>query len=84
MVRVIVQGMSQITVALPDGLAAEVEKRAKAAGFGSKEDYLLELVKADCELSRVEQRLKERVEGPFEPLEADWMDRVRDVARRRG
>ena len=79
-----VQSMSHITVALPDGLAAEVEKRAKAGGFGSKEDYLLELVKADCELSEVEQRLKERVEGPFEPLEADWMDRVRDVARRRG
>jgi hypothetical protein len=45
--------MSHITVALPDGLAAEVEKRAKAAGFGSKEDYLLELVRADCELSEL-------------------------------
>lgn len=76
--------MSQITVSLPDALAAEIEKRAKTSGFDSKEEYLLALVQADCEQSRLERTLGERVDGPFEPLEADWMNRVRDAARRRG
>ena len=76
--------MSHITVSVPEGLAAEIEKRAKAAGFGSKEDYLLELVRADCEQSQLERTLEARVDGPFTPLEADWMDRVRDAAQRRG
>lgn len=76
--------MSQITVSLPDGLAAEIERRARAAGFDSKEDYLLELVRSDCEQSQIERTLEERVDGPFAALEADWMDRVRDAVRRRG
>ena len=76
--------MSQITVSLPDGLAAEMERRAKAAGFGSKEDYLLDVVRADCEQSELERKLESRIDGPFEPLEANWMDRVRQAARRRG
>ena len=76
--------MSQITVSLPDGLAAEVERRAKAAGFTSKEDYLLELMRADCERFELERTLESRADGPFEALEADWMDRVRGAVRRRG
>jgi Arc/MetJ-type ribon-helix-helix transcriptional regulator len=76
--------MSQITVSLPDGLAAEIEKRARTAGFTSTADYLLELMRADCEQSELEKTLENRADGPFEPLEANWMDKVRSAVRRRG
>jgi hypothetical protein len=76
--------VSQITITLPDPLDAEVERRARAAGFNSTQDYLLELVRVHCEESSLESVLETRMEGPFEPLEADWKARVRDGAKHRG
>ena len=76
--------MSEITISLPAGLDASLETRANAAGFRSKEDYLLALVRADCERAELEPTLETRLQGPFEPLEADWKQRVREAARSRG
>jgi len=76
--------MSQITISLPQGLEMELEKRARAAGFPSTQDYLLELVRSDCEQAQLESELEARVNGPFAPLETDWQDRVRGSAKRRG
>ena len=61
-----------------------LETRTNAAGFHSKEDYLLALVQADCERAELEPTLETRLHGPFKPLEADWMQRVGDAARNRG
>jgi hypothetical protein len=61
-----------------------LETRANAAGFRSKEDYLLALVRADCERAELELVLETRLRGPFEPLEADWKQRVREAAQKRG
>jgi hypothetical protein len=76
--------MSEVTISLPAGLDATLERRANAAGFRSKEDYLLALVQADCERAELEPVLERRLEGPFEPLEADWKQRVREAAQNRG
>ena len=76
--------MSDVTISLPDAINAAIENRASAAGFSSKEEYLLALVQADCERAEIEPVLEARVEGPVEPLEADWKQRIRDAAQRRG
>nr|MBA2430537.1 ribbon-helix-helix protein, CopG family [Chthoniobacterales bacterium] len=46
--------MSVVTISLSDSIAATLESRARAAGFPSKEDYLLALVRADCEQTELE------------------------------
>jgi hypothetical protein len=76
--------MSNVTISLPDAINATIESRASAAGFRSKEEYLLALVQADCERAELEPVLEARLGGPFEPLEGDWKQRVRDAAQRRG
>lgn len=76
--------MSEVTISLPDEINATLESRANAAGFRSKEEYLLSLVKADCERAELEPVLESRLDGTFEPLEKDWKQRVRDVVKRRG
>ena len=76
--------MSEVTISLPTGLDATLETRANAAGFGSKEDYLVALVRADCERAALEPVLEARLQGPFGPLEANWKQRVRDAAQKRG
>ena len=76
--------MTQVVISLPDGLNAELERRAKSGGFVSKEEYLLDLVRIHCEQAELESVLESRLEGPFAPLEADWKQRVRDAAHRRG
>ena len=63
--------MSNVTISLPDAIITTIESRANAMGFRSKEEYLLALVQADCERAEIEPVLEARVEGPFEPLEAD-------------
>lgn len=76
--------MSDVTISLSDDLNATLETRVSAAGFRSKQEYLLALVQADCERAQLEPVLEARLDGPFEPLEADWKQRVRDAAQRRG
>ena len=60
--------MSEVTISLPAGLDATLETRANAAGFGSKEDDLEALVRADCERAALEPVLEARLQGPFEPI----------------
>jgi hypothetical protein len=76
--------MSQLTISLPEALDMELERRMREAGFQTKEDYLLELVRTDCENAELESQLEGRIEGPFAPLEDDWQERVRVAAKRRG
>ena len=73
--------MNVVTVSLPDALDAQIESRSKAGGFRSKEEYMLALVRADCEQAEVESVLGERWDGPFAPLEPDWKERVRNAAK---
>lgn len=73
-----------MTISLPDNLEVELEKRLKAEGFQSREDYLLDLIRSDVQRAGIEKLLEERVEGPFEPLESNWKDIVRNTAKRRG
>jgi hypothetical protein len=61
--------MSRVTISLPAALDASLETRASAAGFRSKEDYLVALVQADCDRADLEAALEARLKGPFEPLE---------------
>jgi hypothetical protein len=76
--------MSTVTISLPDTINATMESRARAAGFRSKEEYLFALIQADCDRAELEPVLEARLDGPFEPLESDWKQRVRDAAQRRG
>ena len=76
--------MSKVTLSLPDAINATMESRARAAGFRSKEEYLFALVQADCERAELEPVLETRLGGPFEPLERDWKQQVRDAAQPRG
>jgi hypothetical protein len=74
--------MPKLTISLPDSITSRLEARAAAAGFASKEEYLLALARADCERAELEPILETRAEGPFEPLEPDWKQRVRDAAHK--
>lgn len=76
--------MSKLTISLSDAINATMESRARAAGFLSKEEYLLALVQADCDRAELEPVLGARLDGPFELLESDWKQRGRDAAQRRG
>lgn len=76
--------MSKVTISLPDTINATIERRARAAGFRSKEKYLFALVQADCERAELEPVLEARLGGAFELLESDWKQQVRDAAQRRG
>ena len=72
--------MSTVTIALPDPLDAALRERMTAVGAHSKEEYLLALIESDCAASELERVLVNRLAGPFEPLETDWKERVRQSA----
>ena len=72
--------MSTVTIALPDPLDAALRERMTAVGAHSKEEYLLALIESDCAASELERVLVDRLAGPFEPLETDWKERVRQSA----
>jgi hypothetical protein len=72
--------MSTVTIALPDPLDAALLERMMAVGARSKEEYLLALIESDCAASELERVLVDRLAGPFEPLETDWKERVRQSA----
>jgi len=72
--------MSTVTIALPDPLDAALLERMTAVGARSKEEYLLALIESDCAASELERVLVDRLAGPFEPLEIDWKQRVRQSA----
>ncbi|MBA2242926.1 MAG: ribbon-helix-helix protein, CopG family [Chthoniobacterales bacterium] len=76
--------MSVVTISLSDSIAATLESRARAAGFPSKEEYLLALVRADCEQTELESLLETRLNGPFASLGSEWKQEVRAAAKRRG
>jgi hypothetical protein len=71
--------MSTVTIALPDPLDAALRERMTAVGAHSKEEYLLALIESDCAASELERVLVDRLAGPFEPLETDWKERVRQA-----
>jgi hypothetical protein len=75
--------MATLTIHLSEPLDATLAERVKASGAGSKEEYLLSLVESDCAEGTLEHVLKERMAGPFAPLEPDWRDRVRIKAAER-
>ena len=75
--------MSVVTLSLPDSIAATLQSRAEAAGLSSTEEYLLALVRADCDQAELESLLDARLEGPFALLGAQWKQEVRLAAERR-
>ncbi len=76
--------MSVVTLSLSDSIAATLQSRAEAAGLSSTEEYLLALVRADCEEAELESLLETRLDGPFASLETEWKQEVRAAAERRG
>ncbi len=76
--------MSTVTIAVPDPLDAALIERMKIVGARTKEEYLLALIESDCAATALERTLEARLAGPFERLEADWKDRVRQSAARLG
>lgn len=72
--------MSTVTIALPEPLDAALLERMRAVGVRSKEEYLLALIESDCAAGELEEVLVDRLAGPFESLEADWKQRVRQSA----
>ncbi len=76
--------MAQVILSLPETLEDTLARRMSAAGIHSKQEYLLELVRADCEAADLEVVLESRDAGPVEPLEADWKEKVRAAAQGRG
>ena len=69
--------MSTLTIALPDQLDVALRERITAVGTRSREKYLLALIQSDCSASELEQILVDRLAGPFEPIEGDRKERVR-------
>lgn len=76
--------MSVVTLSLSDSIATTLQSRAEAAGLSSTEEYLLALVRADCEQAELESLLETRLDGPFAPLGTEWKQEVRAAAKRRG
>ncbi len=76
--------MSVVTISQSDSIAATLQSRAEAAGLASTEEYLLALVRADCEQAELEWLLEARLDGPFAPLGTEWKQEVRAAAEPRG
>ena len=76
--------MTQLLISVPDNLESSLHRRVAQAGFQSDEEYIVSLVQADCAAAELEAVLESRDAGPFEPLEADWKEKVRAAAKRRG
>jgi hypothetical protein len=76
--------MSTVTVAVPTSLDESLVARMKAVGARSKEEYVLELIAFDCAVNELEGTLEGRLAGPFEPLEEDWKELVRQSAAKLG
>lgn len=76
--------MSVVTISLSDSVAATLQSRAEAAGLSSPEEYLLALVRADCEQAELKSLLESRLDGPFAPLGTQWKQEVRAAAEGRG
>ena len=78
--------MSVLTISLSDSIAATLRSRAEAAGLSSTEEYLVALVRADCEQAELESHLQPglMVLQPRSPLGSDWKQEVRAAAERRG
>jgi hypothetical protein len=75
--------MSSLTIPISDSLEAALDQRMKAAGFGSREQFVLFLLEAECSGDELEKVLGDRSEGPFELLEPDWKEKVRAAAQAR-
>ena len=78
-----VDGMSTVTITVPDPLEATLAERVKTSGAASMAEYLLRLVEIDCVSGELDGVLSSRLDGPFAPLETDWKERVRSVAAKR-
>jgi hypothetical protein len=75
--------MPDVTIHLPDPLAAALARRVSETGAQSKEEYLLRLLESDFAVGTLEGMLSTRLAGAFTPLEPDWKDRVRKKAASR-
>ena len=78
-----IRSMSRLTIDLPESLDAALTERLKSSGARSKEEYLISLVKSDCEAGALERVLVDRMGGVFAPLEPDWKELVRSAAAKR-
>ncbi len=75
--------MSTVTIQLPDRLNANLAERVKTSGASSMEEYLVQLVEWDVATGELDSVLENRMNGPFEPMEEDWKERVRSAAAKR-
>lgn len=76
--------MTQLLISVPDSLEPSLHRRVAQAGFRSDEEYIVSLVKADCEAAELEAVLESRDAGPFIPVGPDFKERVIAAANRRG
>ena len=76
--------MAQLTISVPDGIESSLHRRAARAGFQSDAEYIVALLKDDCEREELDAILEARSDGPFVPLETDWKEKVREASARRG
>lgn len=76
--------MKQLMISVPDSLGSSLHRRVAQAGFQSDEEYIVSLVKADCEAAELEAVLESRDAGPFIPVGPDFKEKVLAAARRRG
>lgn len=77
--------MSTVSVNLPADIEAQVQRRAKESGYGSLDDYIVDLLRADSGTmadAATEVLIRKRLEspdaGPF--TDADF-DRIRAKVR---
>ena len=76
--------MTRLMISVPDSLEPLLHRRVAQAGFQSDEEYIVSLVKADCEAAELEALLESRDAGPFIPVGPDLKEKVIAAARRRG
>lgn len=76
--------MTQLLISVSDNLVPSLHRRVAQAGFQSDEEYIVSLVKADCEAAELEAVLESRDAGPFIPIGPDWKEHVIAAAKRRG
>ena len=76
--------MTKFVISVPDSLEPSLHRRVAQAGFQSDEEYIVSLVKADCDAAELETLLESRDAGPFIPVGPDFKEKVIAAARRRG
>lgn len=76
--------MATMNISLPDELKQFIDAQVSEHGYGSSSEYLRDLIRKQRDVEQLRNVLLEGFDsGPATPMEPDFFDRMRMIARGR-